>query len=369
MKRIILVMLTVLLVSAIIFGGCAKPAEETPTTPTTPTEPTKPTEPVKPIEWRFASFIPPFDVYATEAEDWADQLEEATGGRVRVNFYWAESLVKMPGLADAVVSGTSDMAHVVASMFPARFPFTQFFYYPLMVFKDAPHTGRTAIALLNKYQEYRDELPGTRVLWFNCPGPTGDIVLKTKPVQTMEDLKGVKVATTAGGEIKAFNALGATVVPVIVTEQYHALETGIIDASAGEFNQFFIWKLYEVTKYRTENVRMAGRAYQTSINIESYNKLPEEIKQLFNELTDSTEMTKRVNEAFKQFSAESRGKIVENDKRLGNAPFYALPEAERERWKEVVQPVNEEWANELEAKGLPGKAFLADAIAFAEQYE
>jgi len=65
-KRIILVMLTVLLVSAIIFGGCAKPAE--PTTPTTPTEPTKP--PVKPIEWRFASFVPPSDVYSQEQEAW-----------------------------------------------------------------------------------------------------------------------------------------------------------------------------------------------------------------------------------------------------------------------------------------------------------
>jgi len=60
-KRIILVTFTVLLASAIIFGGCAKPAEEAPTTPTTPAAP-----PVKRIEWRCTCFIPPGEMVALQ---------------------------------------------------------------------------------------------------------------------------------------------------------------------------------------------------------------------------------------------------------------------------------------------------------------
>jgi len=363
-KRIILVTLTVLLVSAIIFGGCAKPAE--PTTPTTPTEPTKP--PVKPIEWRYASFIPPMDTYAYKAIDWAKELEEATDGRMKILFYWSESLIKMPGLFDALTSGTAHMGHFSYAQQPERFALAMGMTLP-MLFRRPPQMGQAAVALYNKYKEFRDPFGPTKLLWHNSPGPGGTLVTKDVPVQTMEDLKGLKLSSTSKYEILSYNLLGAVVVPVGVGERYHALETGVVDGSIEDWVAIFMWKSYEVTKYRTENIDLTMRGFPTAVNTEAYNKLPEDIKQIFDGMTDPMGITKTMNEDYEVLFLEYRDDIKEYDAKVGNPPFNVLTEAERERWKTVVSPLQDEWAEEMEAKGLPGKAILADMKAFAEQYK
>ena len=358
MKRIIAIILTVLLVSAVIFGGCAKPVEETPTTPTEPE--------VKPIEWRFASFVPPSDVYSQEQEAWGKRLEEATGGRVRITYYWAESLIKIPGLFDAITSGTCDLAMMVPMYTPERLPLSPVTSLPMM-FRSSPQAAQTWLALYNKHKVLRDELYPAKALWAQNPGATN--ISSKRPVQTVEDFKGLKIRTTSKHEIAAYTLLGATPVPVTSGERYHALETGIVDATSDDFNAVWIWRLHEVTKYRTDNINMQYHTTPVVMNSGSYDKLPEDIRQIFDELTDSMEQTKSIAEHFEQFQAGTTEKVKEFDKKVGNPPFYVLPEAERQRWIDIIHPVIEEWASEMEAKGLPGKALVDDMIAIAEQYE
>jgi TRAP-type C4-dicarboxylate transport system substrate-binding protein len=363
-KRIILVTLTVLLVSAIIFGGCAKSAEET---PTTPTEPTEPTTPAKTIEWRFASFIPPFDIYATEAEKWADELEKETGGRMKISFYFAESLVKMPGLHDAISAGTADVGQFSAAAFPARFPLAQVFNLA-MIYNNAPQAGQSAMAMINKYGEIQDEFYPMRVIWYQGPGPT-ELQTKDVPIRTMEDLKGLKIRASGNTATDALLLLGASPVYISSGEVYQALETGVIDGDLTDWNAAFIWKIHEVTKYRTDNVAMNMNTYPTTMNIASYDKLPEDIKSAFDKVTDPMALTRACNEGFVGYSAESIKSLKEFDEKVGNPEWDVLTEAEHERWREAAWPVNEAWVEEVEAKGLPGTAMLEDAIAFAEQYK
>lgn len=356
MKSIILAMLTVLLISAVIFGGCAKP-----------TEPTESTEPVKPIEWRWASFIPPGDIYATEATDWAKRLEEATDGRVKISFYFAESLVKMTGLFDAVAAGTANIAQFSTAPTAARFPLSQIFSL-VMIWKSPPQAGESGIALINKYKEFQDEFYPTKVIWLQAPGPT-DLTTTDVPVLTMEDLAGLKIRASGRSTTIAYQLLGAAPLYLPSGDVYQALETGVIDGDATDWNALYVWRRHEVTKYRTDNVAMNMNTFPTVINIASYDNLPADIKEIFNELTNPTEMSRRINTAFGDFANESIAKLKEFDEEVGNPPFYVLPETERDRWKEVVWPVNEEWVSEVEEKGLPGSEMLADAIALAEQYK
>ena len=361
MKRIVLITLTVLLVSAIIFGGCAKPAE-----PTTPTEPTKPE--VKPIEWRHATWDPPFDCFSVDLAAWGERLEEATDGRMIVKFYWSESLVKMIGSFDAVAAGTADTADVAISMLPETFPIANAMCGILYAYTHQTQEGKTYLAMQNKYKELRDEFLPTRVLWWDAPPPDNLIISRTKQVKTMEDLKGMKIRMTAPELIKMYKILGAVPVPISVTELYHALETGIVDASSSEPNELRLWKNYEVTKYRTDTGGTRGRGKPKLVNLTSYNNLPADIKEIFDEVTDPLEMTIFVNKHHEEFILESLQIVLEHDKKVGNPPFYVLPEEERERWKQLVQPVNEELMQKLDAEGLPGKAFVEDAIAFAKEY-
>ena len=358
MKRIILVALTILLISAVIFGGCGGPAEEATTTPSE--------SEVKPIEWTFVSFIPPFDVYAMEAESWAKRVEEATGGRMKVTFYWAESLVKLTGLFEAVAAGTADMAQHPLAPWPERLSLTWVWFLP-GIFDNTPQTGKVLIALFNKYDDMQKQYFPAKVIWFQTPGPFE--LASKKPVRTMEDLKGLKIQTGMKSEMMAYEALGAVPVPVHVTEAYQALETGVVEASSLDFNAVFIWRLHEVTKYRIGNTLGIMSGMPTIMNTESYNKLPADVKQKFDSVTDPLAYTNAANEAWLKFSADSIAQIKEYDKKVGNPDFYYLTAEEHARWAEKIAPVRDDWVKENTARGFPAQAILDDAIAFAAQYK
>ena len=49
--------------------------------------------------------------------------------------------------------------------------------------------------------------------------------------------------------------------------------------------------------------------------------------------------------------------------------FYWLPEEERQMWMEAVTPVWDEWVQEMEGKGLPGRDALDDLMAWVAQYQ
>ena len=363
MKRVILIMLSVLMICSIVFGGCGKPAEETPTTPTTPE--------VETISWRWTSFSPYPGNFPPFYEAWAKELEEASGGRLKITFYWAESLVKLAGAFDAVASGTADIGDLSVGMYPDRFPLVIGFSLPVG-FESSVQTGQTVIAMFNKYKELRDAFLPTRVLWWHAVGPRLNIVSK-RPVQTVEDLKGLKIATTSKYEIAVWNKLGAVPVPILSTEQYQALQTGIIDASGGDWNQMYLWRYYEVTKYRTDTGFGNMGGYPALINIDSYNKLPADIKQEFDTLTDPMKMTVHMcKDSWMEYVFGPSGsieKMKEFDRKQGNPEWYVLPAAEQDKILKAIWPINDQWISEMEAKGLPGKAFVDDLVAFAKQYK
>ena len=66
--------------------------------------------------------------------------------------------------------------------------------------------------------------------------------------------------------------------------------------------------------------------------------------------------------------AESRVLIEEYDKKVGNLPIYDLPENEKARWKEALQPVVDGWVADMEAQGLPGKDMVEDITELLEKY-
>jgi TRAP-type C4-dicarboxylate transport system substrate-binding protein len=348
MKRIISIAGILLLLSATILGGCGEPT------------------PAGPVELRFATFIPPQDVYAEQMGVWAEELEKATDGKIKVTFFHAESLVKMPDLFDAVAAGTADLAMIDANMTPERLALSGIMTLP-MLFERGSQAQRTMWKLLEDYKEFREEYAPTKVIWCHNPGPTH--LYGNKPMQTLDDLQGLKVAVVTPWEAKSLAALGMVPVSMAPTEMYTALERGTVDAASGDFNQAFIWKHFEITKYRTANVEITQRVSPIIMNIETYENLPKDLKKIFDEVTDGFRWSQQTGEAYEGFDAFTTGEIKKFDAEKGNPQFYVLPDNEKQKWLDKVLPVREEWVNEMEAKGLPAREMMEDLLDYAEQYK
>ena len=65
----------------------------------------------KTIELSFSHTIPPVIPIAKVYQAWAAQIAERSGGRVKINFYWSESLLKASEFYRGVQTGTTDMTY------------------------------------------------------------------------------------------------------------------------------------------------------------------------------------------------------------------------------------------------------------------
>lgn len=76
------------------------------------------------------------------------------------------------------------------------------------------------------------------------------ITCSTRPIRTVDDLRGLKVRTPdAPVYIELFRTLGATPVPINLNKAYDALKSGLAEAQENPLNIVELFKFYEVQKY------------------------------------------------------------------------------------------------------------------------
>ena len=121
-----------------------------------------------------------------------------------------------------------------------------------------------------------------------------------------------------------------------------------------------VFKLNEVTKFTTV-ADLYTMPMMFVINKGVWEGLPEDVKALIEGSTGlkmSMAAGKAFDDAEKPFREMTIAKGTEE---------IILDPAEFAKMKESTFPLREEWAAEMEAKGLPGKAILKTALGFIEE--
>lgn len=109
------------------------------------------------------------------------------------------------------------------------------------------------------------------------------VVLSTKPINSVADLKGMLVRVPTNTYAAWFNALGASPVSGIpFAEVYSNIETGVIEAAEAPFATLYDYSIYEVAKYAyCSNHTYATGCAGTSVDI--WNLLSEEDQKIVTE--------------------------------------------------------------------------------------
>ena len=147
---------------------------------------------------------------------------------------------------DGVVTGIADLGLSHIQYTRGRFPVTEVFDLPLG-FPSGWVATQVATDFYNKYKpgEWND----VNVLYVT---PTGPAVLETvsKPVKTLEEMKGLKIRAT-GQMTEVIKALGGVPIPLEMPDVYDALRRGVIEGVTVDLSTLKHWKFAEVTKYVT----------------------------------------------------------------------------------------------------------------------
>jgi len=365
--KIITLILATLMIVILVLAGCAQSEPAPAPSPAPAPAPTPAPAPKEVIQLKFSYWPPPADIWVQRGIlPWGPELEKKTNGRVKVTYYGGSSLGAPPDHLDLIMKGTADVGWMNPAFTPSVFPLTDIrnlpFLYP---------TPQVAAKVFWKQQEilnpleYNDKV---KVL-FTFPTPVMECSTRTKQVKTLEDLKGLKFGGTEAIDGETSEALGAVGVIMMEQDIYTGLERGMLDGRWQEYNGLVTWGTMDVTKYRTDNVRIFTHQNMVAMNLDKYNSLPDDIRAAIDEMS-GFDMSAATGEIWAGCEVDSRKKVLEYDKKVGNPPPYVLPDAERARWVKAAEPVTDGWLHEMDGKGLGAQArdLLAKTRQWVEEY-
>lgn len=207
-----------------------------------------------------------------------DELESGSNGRFKVTHYTGEVLHKISDGFRAVATGITD----IASAYPVYSANSFHLFHAPGLPLALPQTNVAAARVVDElYPTYfKDEYERMGVLVaFNAVTPGYDI-LTTKPVRSVEDLKGLKIRSAGAIITQILERLGATPVTMTISDTYTAFQQGVVDGIALSTADMVAYRLHEVGRYNYR-IGIVRVPIPFAVNKDFYTSLPDDLRLVF----------------------------------------------------------------------------------------
>jgi len=308
----------------------------------------------KVFKWKLQSFVPAgVDSYRFLGPDLADLVRKMSNGRLDIECYAAGELVKGKEIMDAVSKGVIEAGIGLGSYWSGKIPVAGTEYGLPYSFRNK--TEMQTFLLKKGYLEILREAYAKRNIYYvGLAIDNGFALVTKKPINTLEDLKKMKLRATGAGAL-LLKELGASVVSLAGPELYTALATGVIDGCVyGGFKTLWSVGIHEQTKYIMWPKIMAVHApWNFLINMKSWNSLPDDLKVI----VEAAWMHQEVLNFINKYNSD-----IEYLKKMQEygLKVVTLPEAEQAKMREAAEVV---WAK-IAAKD----AYCAKVVKLMRDY-
>lgn len=309
------------------------------------------------VTLRMHQFLPPqANVPAEILIPWAEQIGEASDGRIKVEVFSAMSLGGTPPqLMDQARDGVVDIVWTLPGYTPGRFPSVEVFELPFMM-TNAEATSRAYWELFKSDME-ESQFKGVKILatWVHGPGV---VHAKGEGVRKLEDMQGKKLR----GPTRVINGmlaeLGAEPIGMPVPAIPEALSKGVIDGTVIPWEVTPALKIAELVNTHTEfggDHALYTAAFVLAMNQAKYDSLPDDLKKVIDDNT-GLEFSAFAGKTQAAFDAPSRKVAEATDNKI-----VQIEGGELQRWRDASQTVIDNWYEEMDSKGIDGKALHAKA--------
>ncbi len=291
-------------------------------------------------------------------EPWARQVEENSGGQVKIEIYPSMTLGgRPPELINQVRDGVVDLIWTVNGYTPGLFPRTEVMELPT-VFKNDPVAAN--LAMYDMYDEYlADDYKGVEPMFLHVHAGQA-IHMAEKPVHSPADLKGMdmRIPTRTGAWI--IEALGANPVAMPVPDLPQALSKGVVDGAFIPWEIIPALQIQDQTEYQIEGAdkeRFGTTTFQVSMNKARWDGLPEDIQKAFRDAS-GRDWVAEVGRIWREQDEKGIAVAVE----AGNT-HITLTEEQTAAFRDALRPVVQRWIDDVSANGIDGAALVEAARA------
>ena len=265
---------------------------------------------------------------------------EAYGGSL---YKWQDSL-------EAIDVGLTDIGWVGALWETSKMPLQNVTYYTPFVTDDLT-------LLVDLFNELHETRPALAKAWddqnqflLGASGVETYHLMTTFPVTRIEDLEGRKILAP-GPSATWLEGTGAVAVNGGLSTYYTQLNTGVADGVLTILSGAYPYRLHEVAPY----VTLVGLGAQfhggLSINKNTWERLPEDIRTVFSELgkeysqTVAKEVMQRYHQALVSMQQE-------------DATVVTLSDIEKQKWIDALPDIAGRWVQSAENRGHPARETL-----------
>lgn len=315
------------------------------------------------VTLRLHQFLPPpAPVPSQILKPWGQNVEEASGGRIKIEHFDAMSLGgRPPELMDQARDGVVDLTMTIVGYTPGRFPRTEVFELPFMMTN--PVATAAAFWEMVETDFQSNEYADVKVLgaWVHGPGQ----IHTQDGVNSLEDMDGLTVRGPTRIINDLLGELGAEPVGMPLPAIPEAISKGVVKGTVVPWEVTTAIRLSELVDNHTEfsgEEALYTAAIVLVMNKAKYEALPDDLRAIL-DAESGAKLSTFASQVMWDMDAPAK-KVAED---AGNT-IVVLDEAEVARWKEAAEPVVARWISEMNDKGIDGAALIEQAKALIEKH-
>lgn len=291
-----------------------------------------------------------------------DEILAETGTyEINWNEAFGGQLYKANATLSSVEDGITDIGWVFSFLEPAQLPLSQVSTTTPFTVTDVPALLDVMEELFESNEAFRKEWEDHNVKVLGLTATDLYDIYSKQPINGIEDIRGMKIS--APGVLGTWlRGTGANAVDGALTTYYTDIQTGVSDGALSLALGVLPIKLHEVAPYIARFDAAAAFSGAIAINADVWETLPEEVQNAMIEAG--------------KYYTESHGRdmVTQHEAALltmvgmganQNPPvtIIEMPPAERQKWVDLLPNLAAEWAEPLDAQGIPASEFLKQYMA------
>jgi TRAP-type C4-dicarboxylate transport system substrate-binding protein len=297
-------------------------------------------------KWDLPAAYPATNFHSVNLQAFADDVDKASGGKLKITVHPNASLFKAPEIKRAVQGGQAQIGEILLVNFQNEWQVFGADGLPFLA--DSYDEAMKLWAVQKPMLDKKLAEQGLMVL-YAVPWPPQGIYVK-KPIQSAADLKGVKWRAYSPATARIAELVGAQPVTVQAAELSQAMATGVVESYMSSGSTGFDTKTYEHIKYWYDTQAWLPKN-AVIVNKAAFDALDAPTKQAL--LKAATDAEARGLAASKKANTESLDKLKANGMNILPPPQQLKADMQK-----VGQTMLGEW---LDKAGPEGKQ-LVDAF-------
>jgi TRAP-type C4-dicarboxylate transport system substrate-binding protein len=359
--------LLLMLTLVIFLVACAEPSPSPAPSPSPTPSPTPTPEPEEPevIVLTYSDEQQPNSFDAVNSIiPWLEDMENATGGRIKWEPYWSNTLSKPPDNWEAVKSGIADAAFCMMGFWPGLCPLSDVISLPLIGWENGEHGATVHWEMYETIPAMQRQWKDVHLMAMGCAYPYNILTTDTL-VKTMDDLNGLKLRVSGGIPTEFFQSLGASPMMVAMSDVYMNLQKGVLDGAVVPWSAIEIFKFYESAQNITIIPTYSPVAARV-MNLEKWNSLPPDIQEAINSVNGMERSKHWAHWTFDEAAGAAQQAIKDAGYEMNE---YVVPAEELTKWQDAARPFWDKWVEETTAAGYPeAQEILDTTLELLEKY-